>query len=130
MLQELRIGLYNCIMNSFFVILKFVIQCSVGFFCSSLPVSHNYICIPSLFSLPNPQPHPSHPTGHHRAQTGLSVLHCNLSPASHLTPSSVYMLILLCPCINSLPPTLSPQLHSQPLRFHSFPTKEVHQYHF
>ena len=45
-------------------------QCCIHFHCTRMWISHNYIHIPSLLSLPPACPHLSH----HRAQAGLPVL--------------------------------------------------------
>ena len=94
------------------------LQCCFGFCHTRMRISHNYTYIPSLQSL-SLLPHPI-PQVITELRTGLPVLHSS-SPAIHLTPDSVYMLMLLSPFIPLSPPPLCPQVHSLHLRLPSFP---------
>ena len=101
-----RLGMYieffsePCFKKNFFFF-KFL-QCSVGFCHAPMQISHSYTCIPSL-----------QPSGHHRVPDWAPLLHSNFSPAIHLTPDSVYMLMLLSPFVSLSPsPIVSTSLFS------------------
>ena len=84
--------------------------------CESTIIIH--LSSPSQISLPSPIPSLQVIT---ECQTGLPVPHSSSSPAIHLAPSSVYMLMLLSPLVPLSPPPLCPQVHSLHLRLPSFP---------
>ena len=63
---------------------------------STAQISHNYPYIPFL---PNHPPRVPSLQVIMEPQAGLHVLHRNFSPAIHLTPDSVYMLMPLSPFV-------------------------------
>ena len=86
-----------------------------------------YISSPSPASLPSPHPILKIITKH---QTGLPILDSNFSPALHLTPNSVYKLMLLSPVIPfSHPPTMSISPFSTSA-FYIFQNIKIIQYNF
>ena len=90
-----------CIFNFYNVVLVSAIQqCKSAIIIHTLP--------PSPVSLPSSIPSPQVIT---ESQPGLPVLHRNFSPAIHLTPDTVYMLMLL-PAFVPLSP--SPTVFTSP----------------
>ena len=89
---------------------KSALQCCVGFYCTTMQISHNYIYInkkyiyhPSLLSLVALWP--SHPLGHHRASGWAPCVSRQLPTAVCFMHDTVYMSVLLSQLI---PPSLSP----------------------
>ena len=94
---------------------KTALQCCVGFYCTTMQISHNYIYTiyiyinkkyiyhPSLLSLVALRP--SHPLGHHRASGWAPCVSWKLPTAVCFMHDTVYMSVLLSQLI---PPSLSP----------------------
>ena len=72
-----------------------------------MQISHNYMFIPFLFSLPLTHPYPIR-LGSHRAPAGLPMLYSSLPVAVYFTHDNAYKLMLLSQLVLSSP---SPTLH-------------------
>ena len=83
------------------------LQCCAGFCHKTTQISHNYMYIPSLFSLPH---HPT-PLGHTEHQPGLLVLYINSNflLAICFTHGNVYISMQL---FQFIPPSPYPCVHS------------------
>ena len=98
---------------------KIAFQCSVGFCCTIMQISHNYTHIISLLSLPTrPQPHPSRWS--HSARLGFL---CYIATSNQLPV--LHMLLYICWCCflhlsHSFLLPLCLQLCSLYLHLHSF----------
>ena len=108
--------------SKFFNWQKIALQCCVGFCCSTIGISHVYVCVcvflPSLPSLPSLHPTP---LGHHRTPGWAPSLIEQL-------PNNYLFYISQCIHVNatfSVCPTLT-----FPHCVHKFVVQQVHQYHF
>lgn len=89
----------------FFLFLKHLflnLQCCVGFCHKTMQISHNYVYPLPLVVSPLPSSHPSRPS--QSARLGSPVPNSKFSPAVHLTPDMVYMLMLFTHLYHSLLP--------------------------
>ena len=114
-------GWYNFFSNLYFNWWKVAFQCSVGFCCATMQISHNYTYTTSLLSLP------PFPLSHHFRSSQSSKLDATLCyrATSHWV-SVLHTVVYICHCYflhlsHPLLPILHPQACFLPVCLHFFP---------